>query len=117
MNALNNASILDQPSSKGFASFAFPEAKSSQTGVSVNFIPSPDKKWYVFRTLYGHAQQVADHIIEAGDYAYLPMIWKDQRRDDGLEKPSQTLGASIDVPVYWYPKNLGVKIGCLRIIV
>ena len=83
MNALNNANIQDQPSSKGFASFAFPEAKSSQTGVSVRFIPSPDKKWYVFRILYGHAQQVADKMIESDHYAYLPMIWKDERRDDG----------------------------------
>ena len=83
MNALNNASIQDLPSSKGFASFAFPEAKSSKTGVSVRFIPDSDKKWYVFRILYGHAQQVANHIIEKGDYAYLAMVWKDQRREDG----------------------------------
>ena len=67
MNALDNAHIMDQQSSKGPASFAFPEAKSSQTGVSVNYAPSPDRKWYVLRTLYGHARQAADFLIVA-DY-------------------------------------------------
>ena len=81
MNALDNANIADPKSSKGFASFAFPEAKSSKTGVSVRYAPSPDKQWYVFRTLYGHAQQVADLLVEEQAYAYLAMIWKDLRRD------------------------------------
>ena len=80
MNALNNASILE-PTCKGFASFSFPEAKSSKTGVSVDYAPSPDKAWYVIRTLYGHAQQVADMVVEKGDYAYLAMIWKDEWRE------------------------------------
>ena len=80
MNALNNANILES-TYKGFASFVFPEAKSSQTGVSVNYVPSPLKKWYVLRTLFGHAQQVADLVIESGDYAYLAMVWKDHIRD------------------------------------
>lgn len=78
MNALNNANIQECQLSKGFASFAFPEAKSSKTGVSVKYVPSPNKKWYVLRILYGHARKVADTMIEAGDYAYLAMIWKDQ---------------------------------------
>lgn len=81
MNALNNANIQECQSSKGFTSFAFPEASSSRTGVSVNYVPSPDKKWYVLRILYGHARKVADTMIEAGDYAYLAMIWKDQWHD------------------------------------
>jgi len=37
MNALDNASIKDIDS-KGFASSALPEAKSSQTGVSVRYV-------------------------------------------------------------------------------
>ena len=36
MNALYNANIQDETST-GLASFAFPEAKSSQTGVSVKY--------------------------------------------------------------------------------
>ena len=78
MNALNNANIQECQLSKGFASFAFPEAKSSKTGASVSYIPSPDKKWYVLRILFGHGRMVADAMIESGDYAYLAMIWKDQ---------------------------------------
>ena len=37
MNALDNASIKDD-NSKGLASFALPEAKSSKTGVSVRYV-------------------------------------------------------------------------------
>ena len=57
MNALDNANIKESQTSKGFVSFAFPKAKSSRTGVSVIYVPSPDKKWYVFRILFGHAQR------------------------------------------------------------
>ena len=81
MNALDNANITVPENSLGLASFAFPEAKSSQTGVSVKYVPSPDKQWYVFRILYGHAQQVADLLVEDQVYPYLAMIWKDLRKD------------------------------------
>ena len=81
MNALDNANIMDPENSLGLASFAFPEAKSSQTGVSVKYVPSPDKQWYVFRILYGHAQQVADLLVEDQVYPYLAMIWKDVHKD------------------------------------
>jgi hypothetical protein len=81
MNALNNANTKDPIICRGLASFAFPEAISSRTGVSVRYVPSPDKKWYVLRILYGHAQQVADMMIESGDYGYLAMVWKDEWHD------------------------------------
>ena len=76
MNALNNASIKDE-NCTGLASFAFPKAKSSRTGVSVEYIPFQDKRWYVFRIKYGKAQVVADSIIEDGTYVYLAKVWKD----------------------------------------
>ena len=76
MNALNNASIKDE-NCTGLASFAFPKAKSSRTGVSVEYIPFQDKQWYVFRIKYGKAQTVADAIIEDGTYVYLAQVWKD----------------------------------------
>ena len=78
MNALNNASINDE-NSKGFASFVFPEAKSSKTGVSVRYAPSTDKQWYVLRIKYGRVQAVADAILEDGTYVYLAKVWKDFR--------------------------------------
>lgn len=80
-NALNNANIKDE-NSKGFASFAFPEAKSSQTGVSVRYAPAADKQWFVFRIKYGKSQTVADAIIEDGTYVYLAKIWKDVRNKE-----------------------------------
>jgi transcription antitermination factor NusG len=49
----------------------FPEAKSSQTGVSVKYVPTPDKMWYVFRASYGRENKASDYIIEDGTYVYI----------------------------------------------
>ena len=85
MNALDNANIKDQ-NSNGFVSFAFPEAKSSKTGVSVRYAPDEEKKWYVLRIKYGKAQAVADAIIEDGTYVYLAKVWKDIRNKETGKK-------------------------------
>ena len=85
MNALNNASIQDD-NCKGLTSFAFPEAKSSKTGVSVRYVPYEDKKWYVLRIKYGQAQVVADAMIEDGSYVYLAKVWKDIRNQETGKK-------------------------------
>ena len=90
MNALDNASIKDETST-GFASFAFPEAKSSKTGVSVRYAPSKDKEWYVLRIKYGRAQTVADAIIEDGTYVYLAKVWKDIRNKETGKKQRKLL--------------------------
>ena len=85
MNALDNANIKDQDC-LGFASFAFPEAKSSKTGVSVRYVPCKDREWYVFRIKYGQTQAVADTIIEDGTYVYLAKVWKDIRNKETGKK-------------------------------
>ena len=85
MNALDNASIIDK-NCTGLASFAFPEAKSSKTGVSVKYAPCNDKEWYVMRIKYGQAQAVADAIIEDGTYVYLAKVWKDIRNKETGKK-------------------------------
>ena len=85
MNALDNANIIDK-NCIGFASFAFPEAKSSKTGVSVKYAPREDKEWYVLRIKYGQAQAVADTIIEDGTYVYLAKVWKDIRNKETGKK-------------------------------
>ena len=85
MNALDNASINDQ-NSKGLAPFAFPEAISSKTGVSVRYTPAEDKQWYVFRIKYGKIQAVADAIVEAGTYVYFAKVWKDVRNREGKKQ-------------------------------
>ena len=82
---MDNASIMDE-NSKGLASFAFPEAKSSKTGVSVKYAPCEDKTWYVLRIKYGQAQAVADAIIEDGTYVYLAKVWKDIRNKETGKK-------------------------------
>jgi len=87
---LDNASIKDE-NSKGFASFAFPEAKSSKTGVSVRYAPAEDKTWYVLRIKYGQAQAVADAIIEEGIYVYLAKVWKDIRNEETGKKQRKLL--------------------------
>ena len=48
-----------------------PEAKSSQTGVSVSYVPDGNKRWYVFRASYGREDKAADYIVEDGTYAYI----------------------------------------------
>ena len=90
MNALDNANIKDENSS-GFASFAFPEAKSSKTGVSVRYAPLENKEWYVLRIKYGQAQAVADAIIEDGAYVYLAKVWKDIRNKETGKKQRKLL--------------------------
>ena len=81
MNALSNANMAATSLRAGLASCAFPEAKSSQTGVSVEYTPAPDKQWYVFRITYAREQQATDYLIEHGIYAYLAMGWKQIVKD------------------------------------
>ena len=81
MNALYNANIPNVSPRLGFASYAFPSVKNSKTGVSVEYVPDPHKKWYVYRIQYGHTIQVADYLIDHGTYAYVAMIWQDVHRD------------------------------------
>lgn len=85
MNALSNANMAATSPCIGLASCAFPEARSSQTGVSVEYTPDPDKQWYVFRITYAREQQATDYLIEHGIYAYLAMGWK-QIVKDGKKK-------------------------------
>ena len=85
MKALDNTSI-DDKGSKGSASFAFPEAKSSKTGASVRYAPCKDREWYVLRIKYGQVQTVADAIIEDGTYVYLAKVWKDVRNKETGKK-------------------------------
>ena len=60
-----------EPPSVWVAPDTIPEAKSSQTGVSVRYVPAPDKSWYVFRASYGREDKASDYIIEDGSYTYI----------------------------------------------
>jgi transcription antitermination factor NusG len=48
-----------------------PEARSSQTGVSVRYVPTPGMSWYVFRASYGREDKASDYIVEDGTYVYI----------------------------------------------
>ena len=48
-----------------------PEAVSALTGVSVEYVPAPNKKWYVFRASYGREDKAFDYIVADGTYAYI----------------------------------------------
>ncbi len=49
-----------------------PEAKSTDKGVSVNFVPDSSKHWFVFRASYGREDRAADFLINEGIYVYIP---------------------------------------------
>ena len=78
MEALPNADTVEQFSG-GFTPIAFPKAVSSQTGVSVEYIPDPLglKRWYVFRASYGRSPKAVDYLIRQGIYVYMPKCEKD----------------------------------------
>ena len=58
------------PPSAGLASDALPEATSSQNGVSVKYVPDPNKNWFVFRVSYGRVEKASDYLVEDGTYTY-----------------------------------------------
>lgn len=85
MNALDNANIEDSTCS-GLASFAFPMAKSSKSGVSVEYVHDETKQWYVLRILHGQVINISDLFISDGNYAYAAMLWKVFRKDGKKHK-------------------------------
>jgi len=74
MSTLSNVTTRrgeSNPPSVRFALDAFPEAKSSKTGVSVRYAPAPDKHWYVFRVSYGRVDKASDFLVDDGTYTYI----------------------------------------------
>ena len=60
-----------KPPSVRIALDTIPEARSSQTGVSVRYVPDKNKCWYVFRASYGREHKASDYIVEDGTFAYI----------------------------------------------
>ena len=74
MSTLSNVTTRGgetNPPSTRFIPDAFPEAKSSKTGVSVRYLPEPKKKWYVFRVSYRREDKASDYLVEDGIYTYI----------------------------------------------
>jgi len=59
------------PPSVRLAPDTIPEAKSSRTGVSVRYVPTPDKHWFVFRASYGREDRAKDYIVADGTFVYI----------------------------------------------
>ena len=59
------------PPNTRFTPDVFPEASSSKTGVSVKYVKSVDKKWFVFRASYGREGIAYDYIVQDGTYTYV----------------------------------------------
>ena len=74
MNALSNVKTRrgeTKPPSVRLAPDAYPEAKSSKTGVSVRYVHDPNKSWYVFRATHGREGKASDFLVEDGTYTYI----------------------------------------------
>ena len=74
MSTLSNVTTRrgeSNPPSVRFTPDAFPEAKSSKTGVSVRYVPDPNKHWYVFRVSYGREDKASDYLVNDGTYTYI----------------------------------------------
>lgn len=54
-----------------FAFSAIPEAKSSDSGVSVRYAHDFGKQWYVFRASYGREDKALNYIINDGTFGYV----------------------------------------------
>lgn len=96
MNTLSNGSLHGEEAISpcvGIAPGSIPEARSSQTGASVSYAPSPDsdEKWFLFRASYGRERLAADLLIEAGVYAYVPQHYEIVERDGRRKKLLRSL--------------------------
>ena len=79
------------PPSVSFTPDAFPEAKSSKTGVSVKYALAPNKNWYVFRASYGREDKASDYIVEDGTYTYIAKKYVERYIRGKRKKYLQTL--------------------------
>ncbi|MGN0229214.1 MAG: UpxY family transcription antiterminator [Muribaculaceae bacterium] len=76
MNALLNAHTkrgCDSPPHIGFASNVSPEAQSSQTGVSSEYVQQDGYCWFVLRATYNRVNAAIEKIKSFGIKAFVPM--------------------------------------------
>ena len=76
MNALVNAHTkrgLSRSPHIGLTSNVLPDAQSSQTGVSSDYIQEANHEWFVLRVTYNRTQKACDIISTANVQSYMPM--------------------------------------------
>lgn len=85
MDTLSNVTFPGEEAkspSVGVTSVILPEA-TTQKGVSVEYVPSPERQWYVLRTKFGRENLAADYMIEHGTYVYVAQQRTKERDKDG----------------------------------
>ena len=80
-----------KPPSVRVAPDTIPEARSSQTGVSVRYVPIPGKSWYVFRASYGREDKASDYIVEDGTFVYIAKRYARKTVNGKQKKVLETL--------------------------
>ena len=74
MNTLSNVNTRGgetNPPSVRPAPDAFPDAISTQTGVSVRYVYHEEKQWFVFRASFGRVDKASDFLVEDNTYTYI----------------------------------------------
>lgn len=79
------------PQCVNFTPDTIPEAKSSQTGASVRYMPEANKKWFVFRASYGREDAAQDYILADGEYAYVAKRYTKKSVNGTMKKVMETL--------------------------
>ena len=80
-----------KPPSVRVAPDTIPEARSSQTGVSVKYVPTPGLSWYVFRASYGREDKASDYIVEDGTFVYIAKRYARKSVNGKQKKVLETL--------------------------
>jgi len=62
----------------GFMPTTIPDAQSASKGVSVKYLLSEGKCWFVFRVSYGREDKAYDFIVGDGTYAYIPKKYAEE---------------------------------------
>jgi transcription antitermination factor NusG len=79
------------PPSVRVAPDTIPEAKCSKTGVSVEYVPTPDKRWYVLRASYGREDRAKDYIVGDGTFVYIAKRYARKTVNGKQKKALETL--------------------------
>ena len=89
MTALVNAHNLrgkPEPPHAGPTSCVSPEAQSSNTGVSSDFVPKPNHRWFVLRTRYGRELKAKRLLLEAGVDTYVAMKYAKKMKNGNVKR-------------------------------
>lgn len=83
------------PTSTAVTGDVLPKVSNMQTGVSVEYAPTPNSSWYVLRATYGREDKAADALIELGHYAYVARRREVRRIDGHLRRQLRPVVPSI----------------------